>query len=45
MFDINLEKEMAAAKQQAALTVLNQKFESSKVQGEIMQQDIDTKEK
>ena len=27
MFDINLEKEMAAAKQQAALTVLNQKFE------------------
>ena len=45
IFEVNLEKEMVAAKQQSALSVLNQKYESSKTQAGIIQQDVENMEK
>ena len=45
IFDVNLEKEIEVAKQQGSLTILNQKYESSKAQGGILQQDIEVMEK
>ena len=45
IFDENLEKEIEVAKQQGSLTILNQKYGSSKAQGGILQQDIEVMEK
>ena len=45
IFDVNLDKEIEVAKQQGSLTILNQKYESSKAQGGILQQDIEIMEK